>query len=233
MRTATGAGRRARGWVCLTVLVVGGCQQGSVFCSSRPAEGRWEEGEEAQRRVAALTAEAGAARRTGRRDRALDLLKEAVGLCPTDGRAQHLLGLVYFERGDLYNAAVRLDLASRLLRDRFEPCYNLGRVLEAGGQYEQAIRSYERSLGRRLDHLETMENLARVRLKAGYRDQETLGLLDRCLDRERRPEWSCWLGTEAERLRGRLEREGRSVSFSSGSARGGPGAEERSSRATE
>jgi tetratricopeptide (TPR) repeat protein len=222
-----------RGAVFLAALVLAGCQHGSLSLATRPAEARLADREEVQRRVGELTAQAGTARRAGRLDSACDLLKEAVGIGPTDGPAQHLLGLVYFEQGDLYNAAVHLDLASRLLSDRFEPCYNLGRALEAGGQYDLAIRSYQRSLSRRLDHLETLENLARVRLKAGYRDEETLRLLNRCLDRERRADWLAWLQTEAERLRGRLGRDPQPLSFSQVPACGGHAVEEASPGATD
>ena len=201
-------------WGCLLVALLAGCQAAHPWAATLPADSRSEARERTHRHVADLTDQARAARHDGRSGYARKLLKEAVGLDPTDGHARHLLGLVYFEQGDLYNAAIHLDIASRLLSDRFEPCYNLGRVLEAGGQYEQAMRSYERALGRRLDHLETLENLARVRIKAGYQDQETLRLLDRCLDREKRPEWSVWLQQEVVRLRTRLGGEGSAMSFS-------------------
>jgi len=213
-RMVTVGGRPVRGVVFLAALALAGCQQGSLSLATRPAGDRSAEREKVQHRVNGLTAQARAARQAGQLDSARNLLKEAVTIGPTDGPAQHLLGLVYFEQGDLYNAAMHLDLASRLLSDRFEPCYNLGRVLEAGGQYDSAIRSYQRSLGRRLDHLETMENLARVRLKAGYRDEETLRLLNRCLDREVRADWVGWLYAEAERLRARMGRDQQSVSYS-------------------
>jgi tetratricopeptide (TPR) repeat protein len=225
-RMVTSVLRLVRGAVCLAGLAAAGCQHGPLLCTTGPAEARSAEREGVQRRVGELTAQAGAARRAGRLDSARELLKEAIGERATDGPAQHLLGLVYYEQGDLYNAAVHLDLASRLLSDRFEPCYNLGQVLEAGGQYDLAISSYQRSLSRRLDHLETMENLVRVRLKAGYRDAETLRLLNRCLDREKRTEWSRWLQTQAVRLGERLDREGHSLSYSQVPAAGGHVVEE-------
>lgn len=188
------------------VLCLAGCQSAPGIPAKISPEA-WEQARvQNNRRVLELVEQARAARRAGKHESARNLLKEAVALDPAQGSAQHALGVVYFEQGDLYNAAVHLDVASRLLSDRYEPCYNLGRVLEAGGQYDQAIEQYQRSLARRLDHLETLENLARVRLKAGYQDADTLRLLVRCAERERRPEWSEWIEQQTIRLRVRLER---------------------------
>lgn len=197
---------------CLVIAVVAGCQSPNLSPASRPANTE-SLGSRARMRAGQLTEQAKVDFRAGHRDSAMKSLKEAVGLDPTSGTAKHLLGLVYFEKGDLYNAALQLDAATRLLSDRYEPCYNLGKVLEAGGQYEQAIRSYERSLGRRVDHLQSIENLARVRIKAGYRDQETLRLLTRCIDREKRPEWNAWLRRESDLLNAGLAQSGKSPSL--------------------
>lgn len=131
-----------------------------------------------------------------------------------NGQAQHALGLAYYELGDLYNAAVHLNIASRLLRDRVEPCHNLGIVLEEGGKYELAMEAYERARKHRSDHLPTLENLARVRIKAGLHDRETLQLLNCCLEREVRPDWSEWLTREALRLSARLGSEQSTLSTS-------------------
>ena len=133
-------------------------------------------------------------------------LLEATQLDPTNGRAQHALGLAYYDLGDLYNAAVRLDRASHILRNHFEPYYNLGVALEDGAKYELAIKAYGRALRRRTDHLQTLENLARVRIKAGLLDLETVRLLELCREREFRTEWAEWLNQEASRLDTRLEK---------------------------
>lgn len=197
--------REARSLACIVMLCVIGCQASNLSPTTMPSHSWSVAQEQTRRRVMELTGLAHDARKAGKRDSARNLLKEAVSLDGADGPAQHLLGVVYFEQGNLYNAAIHLDVASRLMSDRYEPCYNLGRVLEAGGQYEQAISSYQRSLSRRVDHIETLENLARVRVKAGYHDEETLRLLTRCVDRESRPEWSSWLELQILRLRGKLE----------------------------
>jgi len=194
------AAKAVGGAVCFALFCAIGCFSPERLGTTRPADTDVA-GRGGGRQVREWVEEARSARRAGRPESARSSLEKAVTLAPADGTAHHLLGLVFFDLGDLYNAAVHLDLAAKLLNDRFEPCYNLGCVLEGGGQYEQAMRSYERALSRRIDHLESIENLARVRIKAGYRDEETLRLLTRCLDRERRPEWSRWLQREATRLR--------------------------------
>jgi len=156
--------------------------------------------QEAHRRADALYRQGLRARAAGELERARVLLKQAVEADGSHGYARHALGLVYAELGDLYHAAVHLDAAGRLLTDLPQPCYNLGCVLERGGQYELAIASYERALRRRPDHLPTLENLARVRIKAGYRDEATLRLLRRCRERESRQEWVQWLDRQLARL---------------------------------
>ena len=190
--------------VPLGLGTLGGCRAmpeapGSMFESSYSAFS-----EPSSAKVSSLVREAKVARRAGDLDRARTLLREAVKLDSTGGTARHELGVVYHVMGDSYNAAVELDAASRLLRDRVEPCHNLGLVLEAGGMYELAIRAYERGLRRNADHLPTLENLARVRIKSGLDDRETLKLLTRCIERETRPDWSDWLNRQAVRLRKRL-----------------------------
>jgi len=158
----------------------------------------------ARQEAARLAQEGTTARKAGDFERARAKLMEATDLDPSNGVARHALGLVYYESGDLYNAAVQLDAASRLLRDRVQPCYNLGIVLETGRKYEQAIVAYERALHREPEHLHTLENLARVRIKTGRYDRETLRLLTLSLNQEVRPEWTEWLTWETARLRNRL-----------------------------
>ncbi len=209
VKAAKGVG----GAVCFVLFCAVGCSWPDRSGTTRPADAEMTSRADI-RQAGDCVEQARSARRAGRPESARSLLEKAVTLAPADGTAHHLLGLVCFELGDLYSAAVHLDLAAKLLNDRFEPCYNLGCVLEGGGQYEQAMRSYERALTRRIDHLESIENLARVRIKAGYRDEETLRLLTRCLDRERRPEWSQWLQQEAARLRGSVGAGHQTVSLS-------------------
>ena len=170
-------------------------------------------------RAHALVEEGRQARASGHAERARALLRQAVELDGTHGYARHELGLLYSEAGDLYNAAIQFDAACRLLKDAPEPCYNLGVMLERGGRYEQAIAAYERALRRRPDHLYTLQNLARARLRADYRDEKTLRLLEQGRDRESRTEWVDWLDRQAIRLSTRREARAAARAVSDGSTR--------------
>lgn len=143
-----------------------------------------------------LLARAAADRLAGRPAQAKSSLLEAVRLDPHSGAVHHDLGLVSLELGELHTAAVCFEEASRLLPREVEPCYNLGLILETAGKYRLAVDAYERALDRQADHLASLENLCRTRVRLGWRDRETLRLLTTCLEREHRPEWVAWLRRE-------------------------------------
>jgi hypothetical protein len=210
----------------LLTVVMGGILAGLGGCQTRsdgPGMNGMSNGqpplEETYRRAHALYEEGRLARDCGRSERARELLMQAVELDGTHGYARHVLGLLYAEAGDLYNAAIQFDAASRRLKDAPEPCYNLGVVLERGGRYEQAIAAYERALRRRPDHLYALQNLARARLRADYRDETTLRLLEQCRDRESRTEWVEWLDRQSIRLSTRKEARAARRAVSDGSTR--------------
>lgn len=206
--------RKSVGRLCmLSAWLVVGCQTHQTTPVSTTQQAHAWSHDRTREQVKELIKQGCAARKAGDLERAQTRLKQAIQLAPSDGRARHAIGLVYMKLGDLYSAAVHLDAACRLLSDQVEPCYNLGLVLEKGGQYELAIEAYERALGRRPDHLATLENLARTRFKAGCRDQETLRLLTRCRQHELRPEWVQWLNRQHMRLSVLLGKEKQSVSL--------------------
>lgn len=193
--------------VLLGSLGLSGCQGAKAPASAASQAAAAEAVLQRRTKVQSLLAAGTAARRSKRPEQACRLLREAVGIDPANGLAQHSLGLAYYDLGDLRNAAVHLNAAATLLRDQAEPCYNLGLVLEEGAKYEAAVEAYKRALGRKSNHLLSMENLARVRIKSGTRNEETERLLTTCLDREDRPEWVAWLNQEIARQRNRLSAE--------------------------
>lgn len=199
-RTRTTSGRRPM-LLLLACLALGGCHASGN--QGRPATQPAAAAASRQKQVQELVAAGSAARRSKQPDLACQKLREAVTLDPADGTAHHLLGLACYESGDLRNAAVHLDRAAALLRDRVEPCYNLGLVLEDGGRYDAAAEAYKRALHRQADCLPVLENLARTRIKLGLCDEETLRLLTTCQACEQRPEWVAWLSQQILRIRNR------------------------------
>jgi tetratricopeptide (TPR) repeat protein len=197
-------------FVTIALASVAGCATPSCpAVSSRPATQPAERTDLAARRERArqLLRDAEVAKRGSRTEVARKKLTEAVTLDPGNGRARHALGLACFAVGDLRSAAIHLDAASRLLPGYAEPCYNLGLVLESGGKWQMALDAYERSLRRCPDHLATLENLCRVRLRLGKRDDETRGMLATCLTQETRPEWADWLQRELLSFRSNAPRD--------------------------
>ncbi len=171
-------------------------------------------------KVERLVRQAAKERRAGRKEQAQSKLIEAVMLDPGNGKARHSLGVICYELGNLREAASHFDQACRLLRERPEPCYNLGLVLETGGKYPQALEAYEQALQRSSDHLPSLENLCRVRVRLGKRDSRTLQLVRDCLAREDRPEWVAWLNSQEEWL-ARAPATAPSVCAGSGQVAGG------------
>jgi len=121
------------------------------------------------------------------------LLKELLQVDAANGLAHNTLGLVYLAEENLYNAALEFQAASRLMMSSYQPCYNLGLTFERGGQYDLAIREYNRALDRRPDELKTMENLVRVMVLKGDRGPQLGELLAKCLAEETRSQWRYWL----------------------------------------
>jgi tetratricopeptide (TPR) repeat protein len=143
--------------------------------------------------------------REGRRDDAQQCFMHALELDPYHGAAHNDLGVVHFEAGDLYEAAVQFDAASKYLPKRHEPLYNMGLVLEEGGQLRQAADAYSHALRLAPDDLAVMEALARTWVKLDHDYRETVGLLRECLTRERSPEWQRWITLQLCRLAPREE----------------------------
>jgi len=183
-------------FLAATVVVLGGCRAPSSGEHEATGARRGHDSAARRQEVEKLLARAAADRLDGRAARAKSSLLEAVRLEPDNGAARHDLGLVSLELGELHTAAVCFEEASRLLPGEVEPCYNLGLVLETAGKYRLAMDAYERALHRQADHLASLENLCRTRVRFGWRDRETLRLLTACLEREHRPEWVAWLRRE-------------------------------------
>jgi Flp pilus assembly protein TadD len=133
-------------------------------------------------------------------DRAEALLKKAVVADPLYGPAQNDLGLIYYHRDDLYNAAWEFENASKLMPRQAPPVNNLGLVLEKANKLSDAEKSYTSALDLDADNTEYAGNLARVRIRLGKRDDATRKLLDLIVMKDHRPEWVAWAREQASRI---------------------------------
>ena len=110
---------------------------------------------------------------------------------PQFGLAHNNLGVAYLEQDRLYDAALRFDVAARLLPERAEPLINLGLLLEEAGRLDDAIERYREALRRETDEPRATGNLARAKLRRGDNDAELTRLLQRLRD-DPRPGWRVW-----------------------------------------
>ena len=132
---------------------------------------------------------------------AADNLAEAVRLDPYHGAARNDLGVVRYREGDLYQAALDFDAASRIMLDAHEPFYNLGVVLEEAGRLEEAAEAYRAALRIAADAVDVKEALARTYIRLDSHRQEAVVLLEAAAAKESRAEWQHWIRLQLLRLR--------------------------------
>ena len=140
-------------------------------------------------------------------DEAHKQLKVSVAESDRNALAWMELGIIEYERDNLFEAAYAFHRASILEPTRYEPHYNMGIILESVGRYQKAIAAYKRALKLAPDQIEVMENLARCYIRTDTDLDEAQTLIGKARPLERRLEWQEWLETQAQRLEQRKERE--------------------------
>lgn len=128
------------------------------------------------------------------------LLREALTADLHYGPAHNNLGVIYLERGMLYEASCEFEWARKLLPGHPDPRMNLAMTLERAGRIDDAIAAYNAALEVYTDHLPTQQALVRCQLRHGHADERTHGLLERvalCGDTE---EWRIWARQQLTRV---------------------------------
>ena len=115
-------------------------------------------------------------------DEAEELLKKSLIADPLYGPAHNDMGLIYFHRHDLYNAAWEFENAAKLMPRQAPPVNNLGLVLERGDKLIDAEKSYASAVELDPGNSEYAGNYARARLRLGKRDDTTRKLLELILE---------------------------------------------------
>ncbi len=134
----------------------------------------------------------------GRIDAAEQTLLDTLDLNPDLGPAHNNLGLIYYQRRDLYDAARAFDQAAMLMPESGLPHNNLGLVLETGGRLDAAIEQYEMAYSIEPQTSEFLGNLARAKLAQGDFSDEVVYLLEELVFLEKRPDWLEWAQDELQ-----------------------------------
>ena len=125
-------------------------------------------------------------------DEALDLFERAVRADPFNGAARNNLGVALMARGDYYAAANEFEQAIRLLPANPQARVNLGLLYETVGQLERAREQFEKALIVSPEYMAAVQPLARVRVRSGLLDEQTVELLRLIVLRTVEPAWRSW-----------------------------------------
>ena len=101
------------------------------------------------------------AERGVRLDRAIQVLKRAVSLAPSEGAIVDSLGWAYYQLGDLKQAVLLLDRAARLSNNP-EVYYHLARAYARQGRRRQAVETLHRALRASPGYQPALEELRRL-----------------------------------------------------------------------
>lgn len=132
-------------------------------------------------------------------DKAERLLRDALGHDLYNGPAHNNLGVLYLQRGQLYEAAGEFQWARKLMPGHPDPRRNLGLVFEQAGRIDDAIDAYQTALEVYPDHLPSTQALARIQLRYDRVDEQTPELL-RAIALRSTPEWRDWARRQLARI---------------------------------
>lgn len=135
-----------------------------------------------------------------------DLL-QALQLAPHFGEAHNNLGLIFFQRRQLYDAAHSFQRAITFLPGIPEPHNNLGMVLEEADKPHEAIAAYEQAYLLNPVNPIFLGNLVRARVARGDCTDDLALLLQELIVVETRPEWVAWARDELYLMLPKVRRE--------------------------
>lgn len=125
-------------------------------------------------------------------DAAERLLRDALTADLYHGPAHNNLGVVYLNKGKLYEAANEFEWARKLMPGHPDPRMNLALTLERAGRVNQALATYETALEVFPGHIPTMQALTRLQLRTRRTDDRTREYLEEIALRGSDTEWRDW-----------------------------------------
>lgn len=116
------------------------------------------------------------------------------------GPAHNNLGVVYLEKGKLYEAANEFEWARKLMPGHPDPRMNLGLTFERAARSDEALKAYASALEVYRGHVPTKQAMARLRIKEGMKDEETRKLLRDLAMEGEDVSWRTWAFSQLKRL---------------------------------
>lgn len=125
-------------------------------------------------------------------EKAEHLLRQALAADLHYGPAHNNLGVLMLQHEQLYEAAHEFEWARKLMPGHPDPRMNLALTLERAGRFKNAAEEYRAALAVYPDHLPTVQALARLQVRHGLVNDETVGYLDAIALQSETQEWREW-----------------------------------------
>lgn len=129
---------------------------------------------------------------SGHADYAFEKLLQAVAADEQYGPAHNNLGLLHYDRGELYDAVLSFERATELMPNEPITFYNLGLALEAAGRVHEAMDLYWQAVELEATNPNFLGNLVRLRIRLGEKGPDVLAQLEDLILIETRPDWRQW-----------------------------------------
>ena len=157
----------------------------------------------------------------GKLDYAFDKLMAAIEADPNYGPAHNNVGLLHYDEGNLYPAALAFERAMELMPENPTVYYNLGLTLEAAGKLYEALDLYWQATEINSTEPHYLGNLVRLRIRLGETSPDVVTQLQDLILIETRPDWKRWADRElALDLNMALDRGPETPDFNAASAKG-------------
>ncbi len=120
------------------------------------------------------------------------LLREALTADLYNGPAHNNLGVVFLNQGHLYEAASEFEWGRKLMPGAPDPRLNLALTLERAGRTKEALDTYRTALEVYPGHIQSMQAIARLQVRAGKTDDMTGEYLREIAMRGDSELWRAW-----------------------------------------
>lgn len=180
--------------VLLLVVLVAGCaaRRNSVYEPPREVQRDSARAEQLTRKAAPLV--------NSDPESAERLLRQALTADLYHGPAHNNLGVLYLNRGDLYEAAHEFEWAGKLMPGHPDPRMNLALTLERAGRIDKAMEAYATALEVYPNHLPTIQAVARLQVRYDRTDGRTPEMLEEIALRGDTQQWRDWATYQITRL---------------------------------